>query len=71
MVTKSVLARLSAREREIVRMVARGLSNAEIAGALCLNVQTVKNRLCEIYLKLQVKNRTELAVRLLRDGALE
>lgn len=60
------MSRLTAREREIAQLVARGYSNAHIAERLSLSVQTIKNRLCEMYPKLGVKNRTELAIALLR-----
>jgi DNA-binding NarL/FixJ family response regulator len=50
---------LSEREREIVTLVADGLTNARIGQQLCVTEQTVKFHLSNIYRKLGVSNRTE------------
>ena len=55
---------LTVREREIVELANRGLSNADIAARLVLSHRTVGNHLTHIYGKLQVANRVELAARL-------
>jgi DNA-binding NarL/FixJ family response regulator len=61
---KSVLnPRLSFREKQVVRLVQQAKSNKEIAYELCLTVGTVKEYLYRIFRKLQVTNRTELALR--------
>jgi DNA-binding NarL/FixJ family response regulator len=52
---------LSERETEVLRGVARGLSNRAIAQELWLSDQTVKFHLHKIYRKLKVENRTEAA----------
>ncbi|MBI4692432.1 MAG: hypothetical protein HY749_00235 [Gammaproteobacteria bacterium] len=52
---------LSEREREIVRMLARGLSNKDIGAALFISENTVKFHLKNLYGKLGVKNRTQAA----------
>ncbi|HEV2812085.1 MAG TPA: helix-turn-helix transcriptional regulator, partial [Solirubrobacteraceae bacterium] len=52
---------LSARERSIAELVARGRSNKEVASALYLSTKTVENNLSRIYAKLGVRTRTELA----------
>ncbi len=52
-------ARLSEREREIITLVADGLTNARIGKQLCVTEQTVKFHLSNIYRKLGVTNRTE------------
>ena len=52
-------APLSEREREIVTLVADGLTNARIGKQLCVTEQTVKFHLSNIYRKLGVTNRTE------------
>jgi DNA-binding CsgD family transcriptional regulator len=54
------LSLLSKREIEIVRSVAQGLSNREIASGLKLSRHTVKNSLFRIYDKLGVSSRVEL-----------
>ena len=62
------LARLTAREREIARLVGEGLRNREIGDALGLTEGTVKVCLHRIYEKIGIANRTELAL-LERDAA--
>jgi DNA-binding NarL/FixJ family response regulator len=52
---------LSLRETEVLEMVARGLTNAEIGSALGVTVHAVKFHLATIYRKLEVGNRTEAA----------
>ncbi len=56
-------APLSAREEEISRLVAEGMSNREVSRALHITESTVKNALCHIYEKLGVSNRVELTLR--------
>ena len=56
---------LSRREREIIKLIARGLDNMEISDALNIAQQTVKNRVSDIYTKLDVHNRLHL-IRLCR-----
>ena len=51
--------RLTRREREILRLVGEGYSNAQLAGILCVTEQTVKFHLSNVYRKLEVSNRTE------------
>jgi two-component system, NarL family, nitrate/nitrite response regulator NarL len=55
---------LTGREREIVALIDRGLSNKEIAQRLHLEVATVKNHVHNILEKLQVARRSEAAARL-------
>ena len=50
---------LTPREADILPLVARGLSNKEIAAALSLTVPTVKNHLHRIYRKLGIRRRAE------------
>ncbi len=58
---ESALEELSAREREVLRLLAQGASNREIAQQLCLAEGTVKNHVSNILSKLQVANRTQAA----------
>jgi DNA-binding CsgD family transcriptional regulator len=53
---------LSAREQEVVRFVAEGLSNREIAVRLHLSEHTVKNYIFHIFNKLGISNRVELVL---------
>jgi DNA-binding NarL/FixJ family response regulator len=52
---------LSAREREVVRAVARGRTNHEIAAELFVSLSTVKTHLTNIHTKLDARNRVEVA----------
>ena len=54
---------LTSREREVATLVAKGLSNKEIARHLKASEGTVKIHLHNIYTKLGIKNRTVLALR--------
>ena len=57
------LSKLSEREREVLRLIARGASNKEIASALFLAEGTVKNHVTNILDKLEVGDRTQAALR--------
>jgi DNA-binding NarL/FixJ family response regulator len=56
------LARLSAREEEVLRLIAFGKTNADIAADLYLSEKTVKNHVTRILGKLEVGRRAEAAV---------
>jgi DNA-binding NarL/FixJ family response regulator len=60
---------LTPREREVARLVAAGLANKDVAKCLGLSPNTVKNVLMRIYPKVGVSNRTELALRIIREVA--
>jgi len=53
---------LSAREREVMLLVGKGLSNKDIARRLEISDSTVAVHLQNIYRKLSIRNRTSLAV---------
>lgn len=57
-----MLADLTSREREIMRCVARGMDNREIAAELFLAEGTVRNNISRLLDKLKLKDRTQLAV---------
>ena len=62
---------LSAREREIFRLVARGLSNAEIAKELHISETTVKTHVTHILQKLDLRDRVQAVVLAYQTGFFE
>jgi DNA-binding NarL/FixJ family response regulator len=61
-VPQSALDSLTEREEQILRLVARGLSNKEVGRELDLQEKTVKHHMTSILQKLQARNRVEAAV---------
>ena len=59
---------LTDRERQVVRLVAQGLSNGEIAERLYLGERTVRSHVSHILATLHLANRTQLALYALRTG---
>jgi len=68
---QAILDALSERELEVLRLLARGLSNAEIASRLYLSQGTVRNYVSSVLSKLQVADRTQAAVLALRYGLVD
>jgi DNA-binding NarL/FixJ family response regulator len=62
---------ISMREREIIRLLADGLRNKEIANLLFVAEGTVKKHVYNIFRKLNVKNRFELISNALQSGLIE
>jgi DNA-binding CsgD family transcriptional regulator len=62
---------LTVREVEILRLIAKGLSNNEAARVLGLSRSTVRTHLEHIYEKLEVTNRVEAVTEGLRKGLIE
>lgn len=60
--TRPEIEELSAREHEVMELVAQGLSNSEIAARLFLSQGTVRNVISAILEKLELRDRTQLAV---------
>ena len=56
------IATLTARERDVIALVARGLGTKQIAEHLFISEKTVRNHLASIYSKLEVSYRLELAI---------
>jgi len=69
--TKDDRFRLSPREIEVLSFLVEGLSNREIAERLCLSTETVKTHMRHIMEKLIVADRTQAAVKALREGLIE
>jgi DNA-binding NarL/FixJ family response regulator len=59
---------LTAREREILELIANGMGNAAIAQRLFLTLKTVRNHVSNIFVKLQVSDRAEAIVRARQAG---
>lgn len=59
---------LTTREREIVKLIADGVSNKEIAELLAISVRTVENHRAHIMEKLQIKNTADLVKYAIRKG---
>jgi DNA-binding NarL/FixJ family response regulator len=65
---ETIRAELSEREIEVLKLIASGNDNAEIARALFISPKTVKNHISNILMKLQMENRIQAAVYAVRSG---
>ena len=63
-----LLARLSARELDVLRLIATGMENAEIARELSISPRTAKNHVSNILTKLELPSRVQAAVYAVRQG---
>jgi DNA-binding NarL/FixJ family response regulator len=65
---ETIRAELSDREIEVLKLIANGKDNAQIARELFISPKTVKNHISNILMKLQIENRIQAAVYAVRSG---
>lgn len=66
--TAAALVTLTRREKQILRLVARGMSNKSVARLLAISGDTVEWHLRRIYRKLNVHNRTSAVLSAMNEG---
>jgi DNA-binding NarL/FixJ family response regulator len=67
-IERTIRSELSDREIEVLKLIANGKDNAQIAGELHISPKTVKNHISNILMKLQIDNRIQAAVYAVRSG---
>jgi DNA-binding NarL/FixJ family response regulator len=67
-IERTIRAELSDREIEVLKLIANGKDNAQIAAELHISPKTVKNHISNILMKLQIDNRIQAAVYAVRSG---
>ena len=65
------LASLTPREREVLALLGRGMSNRELADTLVVSEKTVKTHVSSILMKLGVHDRTQAALLAVREGLID
>jgi DNA-binding NarL/FixJ family response regulator len=65
---QTIRAELSDRELQVLKLIANGKDNAQIASELFISPKTVKNHISNILMKLQIENRIQAAVYAVRSG---
>lgn len=68
---RTPLPELSPRQAQVLRLMAQGRSNAEIAAALFLGVETVKTYVSAVLAELEVRDRTQAVVRAFESGFMD
>ena len=63
-----IMPELSEREGEVLRLLAKGMSNGEIAASLFVSVETVKSHVASILMKLAVRDRTQAVIAAYETG---
>ena len=64
----SIFSELTPRELDVLRLIAQGLRNRDIAERLVISEKTVQNHISNIFAKLQVNDRSQAIVRALQGG---
>ena len=67
-IAETIRTELSDRELEVLKLIANGKDNAQIAAELVISPKTVKNHISNILMKLQIQNRIQAAVYAVRSG---
>jgi DNA-binding NarL/FixJ family response regulator len=67
-IAETIRSELSDREIQVLKLIANGKDNAQIAGELHISPKTVKNHISNILMKLQIDNRIQAAVYAVRSG---
>ena len=67
-IERTIRAELSEREIDVLKLIANGKDNAQIAAELHISPKTVKNHISNILMKLQIDNRIQAAVYAVRSG---
>jgi DNA-binding NarL/FixJ family response regulator len=69
--SSTAVASLTDREREVLQMIARGLSNTDIAAALVLSHATIKTHISRIFAKLDARDRTQAVIAAYQAGLVK
>jgi DNA-binding NarL/FixJ family response regulator len=70
-VTREKVKELSKRELEVLKLLASGMFNKEIASSLNISERTVKNHVSSIFKKISVSDRTQAAVFAIRNNIVD
>lgn len=65
------IARLTSREQDVLQLVAKGLSNVEIADELFVSRETVKSHVTSVLMKLDVRDRTQAVIAAYESGFVQ
>ncbi|WP_448563623.1 response regulator transcription factor [Thalassotalea ganghwensis] len=68
---QNLLIELSEREMQILKLIAKGMNNAEISQALFIHIKTVKSHVSNILQKLQLRDRTQVAIHAWKSGLMK
>jgi DNA-binding NarL/FixJ family response regulator len=69
--SSELMSPLTDRELEVIRALARGMSDRQIAGALSISEKTVRNHTSNIYRKLHIFDRTQAVIYAVREGVID